>query len=142
MFGRGETFEGLEAFGVVVGIDEVFEVLTKFVVSGVVVAFECGLPECRVHPFDLSVGPRMVRFGERGFDAVFPAAHVEHVGDVPGCGAVFVTQRKGELDAIVCKDGVDLVGNGFDEILEEGSSCDRAGLLLQLAESKLRTCGR
>ena len=97
----GESFEGLEAFGVVVGIDEVFEVLTKFIVSGVVTAFDGGLFEYRVQAFNLSVGRRMVRFGERVFDAVFPAAHVEHVGDVPGCGAVFVTRRKGNTSCLL-----------------------------------------
>lgn len=73
-----------------------------------------------VHPFDLAICPRVLDLGQSMFDAVLPAAHVEHIRD-KGCRRpVVITRRDGELDTIIGEDGVDLVGNRLDQRDEEG----------------------
>ena len=53
-------------------------------------------------------------------DAVFLAAHVEHVGHV-SCGwSIGVARREGELDAVVGENRVDYVWNGFDQGFQKG----------------------
>jgi hypothetical protein len=61
-----------------------------------------------VHPLDLAVRPRMVRLGQPVLDAVGLADHVEAHG--PGGDGVPVPRLLGELDAVVCENGVDLMG--------------------------------
>ena len=73
----------------------------------------------------------MVRFGEPVLDAVFPAAHIEHVGGVPRGWAIGISWREGELNAEPERlslrinlrsgeNGVDFVGDSFDEGCQEG----------------------
>ena len=61
VFEGREAFEGLEALGEVVGVDEVGEVRAKLVVALVIVAPDGRFLEGAVHALDLAVGPRMVR---------------------------------------------------------------------------------
>ena len=74
---------------------------------------DCGVFDRAVHPFDLPVGPRVVRLGEAVLDAVLGADLVE-AGDAEASGpAVTVAGQVGELNAIVGQDGVHVVGNGL-----------------------------
>ena len=91
-----------------------------------------------VRPFDLAVRPRMLDLCEPVLDAVLAAAHVEHVGHVSGCWAIGVARRKRELDAVVGENGVDFVGDGFDQFVKESSGGDCGRLLHQPSESELR----
>jgi len=75
--------------------------------------------------------------GEAVFDAILLAAHLEHVGDEPCCGAIGVTRWQAELDAIVRQDRVDLVGHCLDESGEEGRGGDAVGLVHQPDEGEL-----
>jgi hypothetical protein len=45
-------------------------------------AFDGGLLDRPVHPFDLAVGPGMLDPGQAMLDPIFTAAHVEHVRHV------------------------------------------------------------
>jgi hypothetical protein len=82
-FVRGETFQRFEALGEVVGCQEDAEVLTKLIVGLIVVAAHGCFFQGSVHALNLAVGPGMVRFGKPVLDAVFLAAHIEHMGGVP-----------------------------------------------------------
>ena len=73
-----------------------------------------------VHALNLAVGPGMVRFGEPVLDAVFPAAHVEHVGGVTRGWAIGISCRERELNAVIGQHGVDFVGDRFDKGRQEG----------------------
>ena len=110
-----EALEGLEPPPIIICVDAVVEVGGQLGVAVVMVSFDGRLLDRPVHPFDLAVSPWMLDLGEPVFAPVFFAPHVEHVGHICGCGAVSVTRRDGELDAIVSQDGVDFVWHGFDQ---------------------------
>lgn len=71
IFERCEPFERLEPSTVIVGIDEELEMLPQLIMAPVMVAFDGGVLDAAVHPFDLTIGPRMVGLGESMLDAVF-----------------------------------------------------------------------
>lgn len=71
VFVGGEALQGFEAFCVVIGIDEVREVLLQLVVAVIVIAFDGRLLDGPVHPLHLSVGPEVLDFGQPVFDTVF-----------------------------------------------------------------------
>jgi len=50
---------------------------------------DSGFLEGAVHPFDLAVGPRMVRLGEPVLDAMLAADTVEHA-----CGWLHITKPR------------------------------------------------
>ncbi|APH61788.1 Hypothetical protein GbCGDNIH8_8715 [Granulibacter bethesdensis] len=77
----------------------------------VVEAIDCCLLDGSVHPFDLSVGPGMVRLRQTVPDVVCLADHVE--AHLAGPGGVAVTRLVGELIALVGQDGVDAVSGGL-----------------------------
>ena len=82
----------------VVGCHEVGEARPQLVVAVVVEAFDGSLLDGAVHALDLSVGPRVVRFGEPVLDLVRLADHVE--AHLARSGGVAVARLLGELDAI------------------------------------------
>src|SRR5215210_300783 len=131
-----EAFEGLEAASEVVGSDEVGEVRFELLVVIVMEALNGGLLEGPVHSLDLTVRPRVLHLGEAMLDAVFTAAHVEHMRHVASRRAIRVARWKGELDAVVGEDSVDLVGHGLDQGREEGGGGCPAGLPGDLDESE------
>ena len=92
----------------------------------------------RDHPLDLPVRPGMVELGEAMLDAIFLAAHREHVGHVSRGGALSVARRIAELDAVVGQDRMDLVGNGLDQGDQEGGRRDPVRLRDELGEGELR----
>ena len=75
-----------------------------------------------VHSLDLTVCPGMLHLSQPMFDTIFPASHVEHVGHVSRCWSVGISGWKRELNAVVGESGMDLVGDGTNERLEEGRS--------------------
>jgi hypothetical protein len=91
-----QAFEGFEAAGVIVGVDEVAEMAAQLVVIVVVIAFDSRLFDRPVHTLNLAVGPGVGDLGQTVFDIVFMA---DTVKDVPPSGFVFLAV--GELDAIV-----------------------------------------
>ena len=140
VFVRRETLEGLQPPSVVVGIDEVGEVGFELIVSVVIVALDGRFLDRAVHALDLTIGPGMLDLGQPMFDAIFLAAHTEHVCHVSCRRAVCVARRESELDPIVGENRVDLVGNSRDQSFEEGggwvlpvflTSCTKANLLVR-----------
>ena len=120
MYSQGEAFEGLEPSTIVVGVDEVGEVAFELIVAVVVIALDGGFLDGSVHAFDLTVGPGVLDLGQSMLDAVLSATHLEHVRDVSRGRSVSVAGREGELDAVVGKDRMDLVGDCGDQRFEEG----------------------
>lgn len=110
-----QTLESFEPAGIVVCVDEVGEMGFELLMAIVVVALDGGFFNRPVHSLDLSVGPRVLDFGQAVFDAVLAASHVKHVRHVGGCRPIRVARREGELDAIVRQNGVDLIGNRRDQ---------------------------
>ena len=101
------------------------------------VAFDGGFLDRPVHALDLAVGPGMLDLGQPMFDAILPAAHIEHMRHVSCRRAVRVARRESELDAIVGENGVDLVGDSRDQSFEEGRGRGPSRLLDQLHEGEL-----
>ena len=66
-----EAAQALQSASEVVGGDEVVEVPPQLVVAVLMEALNGGVLDYAVHPLDLTVGPRMVDFGEAVVDAVF-----------------------------------------------------------------------
>jgi hypothetical protein len=59
-----EAFEGLDALGEVVGLDEVGEMAAELVMVVVVEPPDGGVLDGAVHALDLAVGPRMLWLGQ------------------------------------------------------------------------------
>lgn len=127
-----EAFEGLQSSPEVVGFDEVLEVPSQLVVAVVVEALDGGVLDGAVHPLHLSVGPRMIDFGEPVLDAVLVANPVEDVVE-----RIFVTRVIGELDAVVRQHRVDGVGNRCDQIAQELGRDHLARLLVEFGVGEL-----
>ena len=106
---RGEALEGLQPPAEIVGIDEVGEVPLELCVAVVVIALNGRLLDGAVHSLDLAVGPWMADLGAPMFDAIFAAAHGEHVCDEASSWTIGIARRQAELDAVVGQDGVDPV---------------------------------
>ena len=110
-----QTLESFEPAGIVVCVDEVGEVGFELLMPVVMVALDGGFFDRPVHALDLSVGPRVLDFGQAVLNAVLAASHVEHMHHRGGCQSTRVARREGELDAIVRQNGVDLIGNRPDQ---------------------------
>ena len=104
----------------------------------VMIALDGGVLDGAVHPLDLPVGPWMVRLGEPVVDAVLTADLVEAM-DAHACGpAIAVFRQVGELDAIIGEDGVQVVGDCFEQRLQERDRGRTIGLVMKLDEGELR----
>ncbi len=109
---------------------------TKLIMVVVMEALHDGVFDCSVHPFDLTVGPWVLDFCQPMLDAIFFTSHFEHARD-KGCGRpTGVSRRESELYAIIGQDGVDFIGNGFDQCDKESRSGNAIGLFLQPDEGK------
>ena len=110
----------------------------KLFVAVVVVSLQGGVLDRAVHLFDLSVSPRMVGLGEPVFVAVFTAGLVEAMDRNSCCPAVAVLWQVGELDAVIGEDGVQVIGDCFDQRLQERDRGRSVGLVMKLDEGELR----
>ena len=84
-------------------------------VSVVVEAPDGRVLDHEVHQLELAVGPRVVGFGQSVLDPVRLADHVE--AHWPGVNGVPVAGLLYELDAVVGQYGMDLVMDGFEQVL-------------------------
>ena len=94
---------------------------TKLIVAIVVIPFDRGVLESAVHPLDLSIGPRMVRFGQSVFNLIRRTDHVE--AHRPRIGCVPVSGLVCELDPVVRKNGMYFVQNGFERVFKKLPRC-------------------
>ena len=88
----------------------------QLVVSAVVITADGRFLDRQVHPLDLSIGQRVVRLGEPMFDPISGTDAIEEMPHVSQGRPAPITRRMTELDAIICQNGMDLVGYGFDEV--------------------------
>ena len=125
---RGETSEGLEASGEVVGVDEVAQVRSQLVVSFVEVAFDGRILDGAVHSFDLPIGPGMLGLCQPVIDVVLGAGVFEGVrpNELSSLqGGLDVRRSRariawgGEVGPVVGEDGMDLVRDGGDQAAQE-----------------------
>ena len=77
----------------------------QLVVAVVVETLDGGVLDGAVHPFDLSVRPRMIDLGEPVLDAVLTASHIEHMRHVLRGRPVGVTEWIAELDSVAYREG-------------------------------------
>ena len=84
----------------------------------VLVAFDGGIFNGSVHPFDLAICPGVPDFREPMLNIVL-TTHVKHVGHVGCSWPIFIARWEIELDAIVSENNVDLVGYGCNEGFHE-----------------------
>lgn len=87
------------------------------------------------HSLGLAVGPGVVGLGESMLDAIALAGAPEDVSD-PGLRHALIAID--ELDAIVGQDGVDLVGHGPHQHLEEGGCGQLGRLAVDAGKDQLR----
>ena len=137
-FVGGEAFEGFESLGEVISRNEVSKVCAELRVIVVVVALHGGFLNGSVHAFDLPVGPGMVGFGEAVIDAVQKAGPVKRMA-TKACGwALAVLGQIGELDAVIGKHGVDVIGNGCNQSLKKCRRGAHVSTFNQFHEGELR----
>ena len=72
-------------------------------------------------------------------DPVGSAEQIEHVGRPPGRRPQSVLWQVAELNAVISKYGMDLVGDNRDQSLQESGCRFSVGLHMELSESKLRS---
>jgi Trypsin-like peptidase domain len=98
-----------------------------------------------VHSLDLSVGPGVLRFGQPMVDIAFGAGEFESVSaeefascdglfDLAGSQATAAEYR--EMDTVIGKNRMDLVGHGRDKMAEELGGCGR--FLMQFDKREFR----
>ena len=105
--------------------------------SIVMIALDGRFLDRAVHALDLAIGPGMLDLGQPMFDPVFLASHIEHMRHVSCRRAVRIARWEGELDPIVGKNRVDLIGDSRDQSLEEGRGRGPSRLPDQLHEGEL-----
>lgn len=143
-----EAFERLQPARVVVGCDELAEMLSQVIVRLVMVSLDGSFLQRSVHAFHLAVGPWMPRLGKPVIDVGLSAGIFKSVrpdrliglqgtfdlgggrADVAGCGEVW---------AVVCKHCMDPIWHRLDECAEEVCGCASCHLLVQLGDGELRS---
>ena len=101
----------------------------------VVEAFDGRLLNRAVHPFDLAVGPRMVRLRQAVFNPIGLANHVK--AHWPRIDGIAVPRLLGELNAVVRENGMDLIWHGFEHVLQELPSSAPVSFFDELGHSEL-----
>ena len=120
---------------------------SQLIVGLVEVAFDGRILDGAVHPFDLTVRPGMLGLCQPMIDivkgaGVFEGVRVEepplgdHLLDL-GWGPGFAGGI-GEVGSVVGEDGVDPVGDGFDQAAQEVRGRAARHLLMQFDEGELR----
>src|SRR3954471_7726333 len=106
--------------------------LTKLLMSVVVVTIDRCLLERAVHPLHLTIRPGVIGFGQPMFDAMFGTDAVKQQGK-----SVAIRWAISKLDAVVGQNGVDFIGNCGNQVTQELGS-DRSGhTLVQLDKCEL-----
>ena len=130
-----EAAQCLEPSGEVIGCQEVREVRSQLIVGFVVEPFHSRVLDRSVHSLDLTIGPRVVGLGQ---PVLYPVGFADHVeAHWPGIDGVAVPGLLGELDSIVSENGVDLIGHGFEHVLQEFPGCLSVGLVDELGHGEL-----
>ena len=122
---RGPPSESLEVLGEVVGGDEGQDMSLRGLEVRVVESLGGGVFDGSVHPLGLPVGPRMVGLGQPMLDVMLAADTVEDVASKAGLYgglAATVLRQVGEGHAIVGEHGMNGIGEGLDDLPQEGGA--------------------
>jgi len=114
---KREAAQHLQAMREIICIQEVGEVAAKLIVAVIVIPLDRCVCDRVVHSFNLTFGPRMVRLCQPVFDPMSCASHIEAHG--PRIGSVSVAGLVCKLDDVVRENGVDLLRNGFEQVLKQ-----------------------
>ena len=106
----------------------------ELIVVVVVVAFDRCVLDRAVHPLDLAIRPRMVWLCEAMLDTFSVTDHVK--AHRPRINGIPVPGLLSELNAVVRKYGVDLVGHRLEHMLQELPSGLPVCFFDQLGHSK------
>ena len=128
-----QSLECFQSSSVVIGFDEVIQVLFQLFMIVVVIPFDGCFLDRPVHALNLAIGPWVFDFCQSMINIVFCT---DPIKDVNAC--IFVTGMIGELDTVVRQDYVDCIRNRFDQIAQKRRRCHFSCLLHQLDKSKLR----
>jgi hypothetical protein len=122
----------------IIGVYEDLEMVSKLVMTIVMVAFDGGVLDGAVHPLDLAVGPRVVRLCQSVLDAVLAADLVEAMDPVARGPSITIAWEVGELDAIVSKNDVKALGHCFEQRFQERDRGRPIRLFMKLNKGELR----
>jgi len=128
------ALQGLEPFGKIVRLQEHLQVLSQFLMAAVKVAIDRHLFDAPVHAFDLPIRPRMIWFGQAMFNAMRFTYFIKLQLAFPP-----LPRLMGKLGAIVGQDGMNFVGNGCDQPVQESASVLAFRALEQFSKDKLGT---
>src|SRR5579871_275159 len=111
-FIRGKASKRFESSGEVVSCHEISQVLAKLSVAVIVEAVNGGLFDGAIHAFDLSVGPRVIGFGQAMIDSMPKANPVKRVPTETSGWSRAILGQISKLDSVVGQHGMDPIGNG------------------------------
>ena len=145
LIGR-QALQGFEPLAEVISGDEVGEVLAQLIMGLVVEPFNGRVFDRSVHPFDLAIGPWVLRLGRAMINIVARTGEFECVGSEQfAIGDRLSDQRhcraagtwRGEVGAIIREHRVDLVRNRGNQAMQEVTGGCGLGRLVELDEGKL-----
>lgn len=113
-FVGGEPLEGLETTTEVVRRDEALEMGSELFMVVIVEALDGCVLYRPVHSLNLRLSPWVLHLGQTMLNAVLVADAVEDV-----IAGIFIPLLIGELDAIICENGLDAVRDCLDQIAQE-----------------------
>lgn len=122
-----EPLESFETFRKVIGIQEMREMVFEVLVVFVIIAVYRSFFEGAVHPFPLSIGPRMIHLGQSVFDGMFLAYAIKNRGKCP-----MILVAIGKLDAIVGSHRVNAVRHRSNQVAQKLGGFQFAGAFEQL----------
>ena len=133
-----QASEGLEAFGVIVGSDEIEKMSTQLGVVVVVVSLDGSFFDGSIHALDLPIGPGMVGFSQTMFDAETKARAIKRMSAQLGRRTSAILGQIGELNSVVSKYGMDTIRHGREQRSQERDGSYHVGALDQIDEGELR----
>src|SRR5438874_2520071 len=141
---RREAAKALETLRKVVRIEEGGDMRAKARVGRVEEPSDRGVLDRAIHPFDLTVGPRMVEFREAMVDAVLGAGEVKVMRTKPLTGGEHrlnladtpASTRRREFKAVVGEHGVDPVREVFQQPAQKVRRDSPGRPIVELREGK------
>ena len=120
---------------------------SQLIVGLIEVAFDGRILDGAVHSLDLPIRPGMLGLGQPMIDIIEGAGVFEGMGEegfpvsdhVPDfCRGPCIASGIGEVGSVVGEDGVDPIGDGFDQAAQEVRGRAARHLLMQFDEGELR----
>jgi hypothetical protein len=147
---RGETAQGLDPPGMVVGVQEQLQVMPKLVMAVIGVASDSCLFDGAAQPLNLTIDPRMPRLGESVLNLVLLAGVIEGLDAVDAgfpagrpirfsldFGLLMDRQAIDKLRAVVGQHRANLVRYDRNEAAQEVRGNAPTGSFMQRAKANL-----